>query len=112
MRKPKTDTADPKLSSKAVAIGAVTLLTLATLAAVHRARDDEKYETRLLHPDSKPPEGEGWEPMNAVTHTSLYGGLMGKPVARVVWKRRIPSEDSESMSQALFLDLESAHAST
>jgi hypothetical protein len=83
-------------------VAALGLLGLLWTAATLLPRPNE-FETRMLPPEMKP-KGEGWEPMNAVTHTSLYGGLEGKPVARVVWKRRRPTPVSalrSSREQAL-----------
>jgi hypothetical protein len=80
--------------------GALMVLGVLALGAVSAAlgaavATSDEYETCLAHPDH-PPKGKGWKPMQAVTHTSLYGGLMGKPVGRVVWQRRKPRPEPES----------------
>jgi hypothetical protein len=75
-------------------VGAKTSLALAGLAvaSVLWTWREGEWETCML-PPGRAPEGEGWTPMRAVEHTSIYGGLKGRPQARVVWKRRRPLED-------------------
>lgn len=87
-----------KAGEKAAALGLLGLIWGAT----HLLTRGE-FETKMLPPGMEP-KGEGWEPMTAVTHTSLYGGLAGKPVARVVWKRHRPTLDPHDGSpSSLFL---------
>jgi hypothetical protein len=69
------------------------LLGLLGAGALAAARSDE-WETTML-PPGQTPDGDGWEPMRAVEHTSIYGALKGKPQARVVWKRRKPREPDD-----------------
>jgi hypothetical protein len=68
----------------------LALAGLAIASALWTACREGEWETCIL-PPGRAPEGEGWTPMRAVEHTSIYGGLKGKPQARVVWKRRKPA---------------------
>lgn len=104
MPKPKTSARQRRAAADrfagAGALAALGLGALALLVAKEVAPAGE-YETWMGHPDTRP-EGDGWVPMNAVTHTSLYGGLKGRPVARVVWRRRVQPEEEQPARRPLF----------
>jgi hypothetical protein len=92
-----TKKSDPtKLKSSKLGWLLLGALSGAVVHAAVKVTTEGEWETMMLPPGQKP-DGEGWEPMRAVEHTSIYGPLMGKPQAKVVWKRRRPSESDDEM---------------
>jgi len=85
---------DSKIIHTGSALVLLGLLGVGVAAMVKPTQNEDDWETAML-PPGKAPDGAGWVPMDAVSHTSIYGGLMGKPQARVVWKRRKQVERSE-----------------